>query len=488
VLKAFRTAKVAWERSLAEEQKGERLLASAEATQKERENRLSELFSPERPSTDLRSEIAALSRKLEAFGSEVDIVAAEIALTALDQELATADARREQLRGDLEGSRRSEAIARDRLEQALSTVPEPLRRRSALDSAIAENRDALDARQAALETADRAAVVAREAALVAAKDVEAADQALYQTVLRRDKSSDAFQNRLGVLGFSEHFYQSCKPAIATVDADTLAIETHDRALELARSNEETACKSIAGFERPDLEPLKEALRESEELFRQMTNARAQRGAQVSHLRKLQQEITETLRRLEETEKETASLRGLAALFNAENAQRLDLETFAIGAMFDQVLIAANLRLNPMTSGRYTLERELDGGGGRARRGLGIRVFDLYTGKGRPPATLSGGETFIAALALALGLSDIVENVSGKVRLDTIFIDEGFGSLDIENESGTLDQVLQVLTSLVSQRRSVGLISHVPLVQEAVPNGFYVRKDVRGSRVEAKGAI
>lgn len=92
------------------------------------------------------------------------------------------------------------------------------------------------------------------------------------------------------------------------------------------------------------------------------------------------------------------------------------------------------------------------------------------------------------MALALGLSDVVESVSGKVRLDTIFIDEGFGSLDTENESGTLDQVLQALSNLVSQRRAVGLISHVPLVQETIPNGFYVRKEVQGSRIEARGAI
>jgi exonuclease SbcC len=90
--------------------------------------------------------------------------------------------------------------------------------------------------------------------------------------------------------------------------------------------------------------------------------------------------------------------------------------------------------------------------------------------------------------LALGLSDIVESLSGKVRLDTIFIDEGFGSLDTENESGTLDIVLQVLTHLVGQNRTVGLISHVPLVQEAVPAGFYVRKEVTGSRVELRGGL
>ena len=96
--------------------------------------------------------------------------------------------------------------------------------------------------------------------------------------------------------------------------------------------------------------------------------------------------------------------------------------------------------------------------------------------------------YLAALALALGLADVVESASGKVRLDTIFIDEGFGSLDTENGAGTLDQVLQVLNSIVRQNRAVGLISHVPLVQEAIPNGFYVRKGISGSSVEERGLV
>lgn len=173
--------------------------------------------------------------------------------------------------------------------------------------------------------------------------------------------------------------------------------------------------------------------------------------------------------------------------NGDNRQKLDLETFAIGAMFDHVLEAANLRLGPMTRHQYRLERDFEGSG-RGRRGLGTQVFDNHTGKARPTATLSGGESFIAALALALGLADVVESASGKVRLDTIFIDEGFGSLDTENGSGTLDHVLQALNSLVSQNRAVGLISHVQLVQEAIPNGFYVRKGLAGSRVEVRGLM
>jgi exonuclease SbcC len=87
--------------------------------------------------------------------------------------------------------------------------------------------------------------------------------------------------------------------------------------------------------------------------------------------------------------------------------------------------------------------------------------------------------------LALGLSDIVEMTNGAIRLDTIFIDEGFGSLDTENDAGTLDQVLQVLQDIVERTRSVGLISHVPMVQQAVPNGFSVRKGVNGSVIESR---
>jgi exonuclease SbcC len=181
------------------------------------------------------------------------------------------------------------------------------------------------------------------------------------------------------------------------------------------------------------------------------------------------------------------LRNIAAATNGDNPHALTLETFAIGAMFEQVLKAANLRLGPMTTNRYQLERDIDGGG-RGRRGLGIQVLDAHTGKTRPTTTLSGGETFIAALALAIGLADIVESISGKVRLETIFIDEGFGSLDTENGTGTLDQVLHILNTLVSQNRSVGLISHVPLVQEAVSNGFYVRKGLTGSTIEVREVL
>ena len=151
-------------------------------------------------------------------------------------------------------------------------------------------------------------------------------------------------------------------------------------------------------------------------------------------------------------------------------------------MFDHVLEAANLRLGPMSRGRYMLVREPEGRG-NARRGLGLSIDDAYTGRQRPASTLSGGETFIAALALALGLSDVVESTRGNVRLDTIFIDKGFGSLDADSDGGTLDQVLETLQDLVGQNRAVGPISHVPLVQQAIPSR--ITKTASGSNIEMR---
>ena len=211
------------------------------------------------------------------------------------------------------------------------------------------------------------------------------------------------------------------------------------------------------------------------------------AAQQKHqsLIDLQTSLAGQLKNLQALEQSSGALRGIAEAFDGQNEMRTSLETFAIGAMFDQVLEAANLRLDPMTSGRYRFERDTESIGGRSKRGLDVRVHDIETGRAREIITLSGGETFIAALSLALGLSDIVEMTNGAIRLDTIFIDEGFGSLDTDNDAGTLDQVLQVLQNIVGERRAVGLISHVPLVQQAVPNGFTVYKGANGSQIEIR---
>ncbi|MFF8831577.1 AAA family ATPase [Streptomyces sp. NPDC015131] len=178
----------------------------------------------------------------------------------------------------------------------------------------------------------------------------------------------------------------------------------------------------------------------------------------------------------------ARLAGLTAGTSADNERKMRLESYVLAARLEQVAAAATARLARMSSGRYTLVHS-DARAGGKRAGLGLHVVDAWTGRERDTATLSGGETFFASLALALGLADVVTEEAGGVRLDTLFIDEGFGSLDDQ----TLDEVLDVLDSLRERDRSVGIVSHVGDLRRRVPVQLEVVKERGGSAVRLRGA-
>lgn len=173
----------------------------------------------------------------------------------------------------------------------------------------------------------------------------------------------------------------------------------------------------------------------------------------------------------------ARLAALTAGTSADNERKMRLESYVLAARLEQVAAAATVRLQRMSAGRYTLVHSDARTGGR-RAGLGLHVVDAWTGRERDTATLSGGETFFASLALALGLADVVTDEAGGARLDTLFIDEGFGSLDEQ----TLDEVLDVLDSLRERDRSVGIVSHVADLLRRVPVQLEVVKGRQGSTV------
>lgn len=153
------------------------------------------------------------------------------------------------------------------------------------------------------------------------------------------------------------------------------------------------------------------------------------------------------------------------------ARRMTLTTYVLRYWFAQVVTAANLRLARMSGGKYELSRNEAGSRQGARVGLGLTVFDRYTGKERSPGTLSGGETFYTSLALALGLADVVQAEAGGVSLETLFIDEGFGTLDRD----TLEQVLTVIDGLRDNGRVVGIVSHVLELKERLPERLEIRR-------------
>jgi exonuclease SbcC len=177
--------------------------------------------------------------------------------------------------------------------------------------------------------------------------------------------------------------------------------------------------------------------------------------------------------------EHAVVAALAALVegkSADNQLRMRLSAYVLSERLRQVVATANERLGAMTDERYTLVQTDEKGAGEQRGGLSLRMRDEWTATERDPATLSGGETFLVSLALALGLADTVSNEAGGTQLDTLFIDEGFGTLD----ATTLDGVMDTLDSLRDGGRVVGLVSHVAELRNRVTAQLEVRKGRRGS--------
>ncbi|MFI8343806.1 AAA family ATPase [Streptomyces sp. NPDC085639] len=187
--------------------------------------------------------------------------------------------------------------------------------------------------------------------------------------------------------------------------------------------------------------------------------------------------------LREAYDQVARLAGLTAGTSADNERKMRLEAYVLAARLEQVAAAATVRLLRMSGGRYTLVHSDARSGGRGRSGLGLHVVDAWTGSERDTATLSGGETFFASLALALGLADVVTDEAGGMRLDTLFIDEGFGSLDDQ----ALDEVLDVLDSLRERDRSVGIVSHVADLRTRVQAQLEIVKQRGGSVVRHRTA-
>lgn len=175
--------------------------------------------------------------------------------------------------------------------------------------------------------------------------------------------------------------------------------------------------------------------------------------------------------------EDVSLMSLAA--NGQNKKYLSFERYVLTEYFDNILNHANYRLKKMTNGRYLLYRKVDKSKGRAQQGLDMEIFDFETGKRRDVKTLSGGETFKAALSLALGLADAIENKVGNITIDTLFIDEGFGTLDEES----LNQAIDILLDLNNDNKSIGIISHVQELKDLIPTKLIVTKNDSGSSVK-----
>jgi DNA repair protein SbcC/Rad50 len=452
---------------------------------------------PHAPATDAVTAddvTRALERSRRALAAAS---AAHEALAALEQQLAAHEARagdadRAALEEELERCRAAEraaleaAAARadadrrlaehdaqaERLDAEIADLEESAAERAAEAAAARTRHD--DARdRLARELGDHDGAAALLAAATARRDaLRRWLDADAEAAAARDEQADAAAEGAEALAVHDLPEREAAAALRLEPVERAAlrsrIEAHDAAVASARGV--LAQPELADLgDAPDLEPLEAALRDASAASKQAARAAAAAETTRDHAAGDLAAAREAIRSLAEGAEHAGTVRGLAHALGGDNERRQDIETYVLATRLATIIDAANLRLSAMTEGRFALVHD-DARAARGRAsGLGIAVLDAHTGLARTTRSLSGGETFLASLSLALGLADVVQAEAGGVSLETLFVDEGFGSLDQD----TLEAAMATLDELRAGGRSVGVISHVQQMQERIPSRIRV---------------
>ena len=380
------------------------------------------------------------------------------------------------------------------LQAALATADEAL---VAAEAAQVDARDALQAseRQAAASAATATGLHERLQA------AETTDLAGRLAGLRKAIAAlEAYRRALEVLGDARESREQARTdcleqAVAAgfegTEQAQLAVRTAEQLRELVdevRRHDDALASTRTALADPDLDVALQPAADPDAAA-QLVAAAVQR-AQTAHALQIRlgsrlADARSAVERAALLEKESAPLREQAAMLDslaelaaggAGNRLRMSLSAFVLAARLEQVAARASVRLAAMTSGRYTLHHTDEVSDARRKHGLGLAVRDVWTGAERSTASLSGGETFMTSLALALGLADVAAEEAGGRRIDALFIDEGFGTLDDQ----ALDRVMEVIDGLRGGGRLVGVVSHVAELRRRVPAQLHVRRSESGS--------
>jgi exonuclease SbcC len=392
-------------------------------------------------------------RESATLTGELDRLTAAAVVTATDVEVARSRAH------ECDTALAAQAAAQAQLSAQVDTArgADPsLAARIARLSAGAAALDAVLAARAGAAEAGRALATARRTAAAAAREAGFGDLDAALAAVLDETERARLETRL-----RDHDGELATVTSRLEDADLLAAaalpppDVAQLASDevLAQGDDEACAQQVALAER------------AAQALRQIEAALAVHAAVAGPLAARHRTVSELSRCAEGT--------------GGDNRRRMSLSAYVLAARLEQVAEAASLRLAQMSGGRYTLVHSDEVSRGQRRSGLGLHVIDGWTGQRRETASLSGGESFYTSLALALGLADVVSAEAGGTAIETLFVDEGFGSLDSE----TLDEVMDVLDGLRSGGRAVGLVSHVADLRDRVPARLEVIKGREGSHLQ-----
>lgn len=276
----------------------------------------------------------------------------------------------------------------------------------------------------------------------------------------------------------EEEYKKAMMDVERIPSMENKIKDFYNALQALEKMKETLTDQIKGKTYVDIAELRSKLAEWKEEKEDLLQGKDNIKVRIINHQKILTSIRTNLARKQELEREYGVVKDLDNITRGQNKERLVFEQYILASYFEDVIRAANIRLTAMTNGRYELYKIHKVADARTTDSLNLEVLDHYTGKKRSVKTLSGGESFKAALSLALGLSDIVQNNAGGIQIETLFIDEGFGALDTES----LDQALHTLMTLSAGNRLIGIISHVNELKERIDHQVIVEKGNHGSHI------
>lgn len=298
---------------------------------------------------------------------------------------------------------------------------------------------------------------------------------------KQEKAQNDYKNILKELGFeNEEQYKKSVLNNSQIEIFTEEIEKYKTDVTINTTRLEEIEKEVKDLEKVDLtEKIQEFNNKKQEL-EDMRKKQMEYHRILENNNRICKDLQENAKRLNSKIKEFTMVEDLSKIANGTvyGKRRIEFEQFVQASYFDMVIIEANKRLLKMTDNRFLLVRKECSERVSDKIGLELEVIDNYNGKRRDVKSLSGGEAFKAALSLALGLSDVIQSYSGGIVVDTMFIDEGFGSLDTESR----EQAINTLNQLTDNHKLIGIISHVTELKERIDKKIIVTKSTEGSKI------
>ncbi|MDR4946818.1 SMC family ATPase [Neobacillus cucumis] len=366
------------------------------------------------------------------------------------------------------------------LSRMMKVIPENLRSEAEYERALTSSRNRHEMLVKQLEGAKEHLQAVREKLSNQKARLEDAEK--HSAAKQKDLETERniFIMRLSEQGFENYsIYAASKKTEEEIQSLQEEIRSYREELRSVSDRLKELTDLLAEVKTPDVEGIKLELAKFASEIDMLTQERTDLFVKKRDNEEIYTRVVLLNNEVKALEERYSIIGDLSDIARGQNQLRITFERYVLAAFLDDILREANMRLRKMTSGRYRLQRKTDRSKGNVQSGLELLVFDQYTGQERHVKTLSGGESFKASLSLALGLADVVQNYAGGVSLETMFIDEGFGTLDPES----LDQAIEALMDIQSSGRLVGIISHVPELKERIDVRLEVTSGQAGSRTE-----